>query len=113
LVRTTVCDQTHGRGSLPSRQSNDRGSASRARPKTSHSFLSPTPMPPVDGLPGNAEDPGCFRLRHPLTNGMDNATAKSVLGEGRQTSGILSFHAVKYSTYSLRCQIFYALISNF
>jgi branched-chain amino acid transport system permease protein len=69
-------------------------------------------MPPVDGLPGNAEDTGRFRLRHPLANGMDNATAKSVLGEGRQTSSILSFHAVEYSTYPSTCQIFYALISN-
>ena len=112
LVRTTVCDQTHCRGSLPRRQSNDRGSASRARPKTSHPFLSPTAMPPIDGLPGNAEDTGRFRLRHPLANGMDNATAKSVLGEGRQTSGILSFHAVEYSTYPSTCQIFYALISK-
>ena len=112
LVRTTVCNQTHDSGSLPWCQSNDRRSASRARPKTSHAFLPPKTVPPVDGLPGNAKDTCRFRLRHPLTNSIDHTMAKSVLGHGRQTSGILSFHTLKYRTYLSVCQIFYALISN-
>jgi hypothetical protein len=112
LVRTTVCDQTHDCGSLPWCQSNNRRSASRARPKTSHPFLPPTTVPPVDGLPGNAKDTRRFRLRHPLRNSIGHPMAESFLGRGRQTTGVLCFHAVKYRTYSSICQIFYALISK-
>lgn len=106
LVGTAIRNQADHRSRLVGLQIEDPRPAPGTHPQCAQSTGAPTPVPPIDRLPGDPKRPGRRRLRHASADGLDDAQPKVCLRLWRQVARVGPVHAVEYATTSRLCQTF-------